>query len=205
MSIFYRILIVLLIIAASYTLFGIGHFKWMYSKVNNPSATFQVQGNQNADITLVEFINYGCGYCKDLHPTIQELLQIRKDLRYVVRPVIFSEEDTAYKITSLAFAAGLQGKFDEIHGAFLEYPENVIPDDFIEETALLYGVDYDQMVTDSQGKKVKKIIKENLSAFEHVGLQSVPSFMIKDKIYVVTNEELPDLQKLLNMISSAEQ
>ena len=38
-------------------------------------------------------------------------------------------------------AAGLQGKFKEMHEAILEYPEMSVPDSFIEETAALYGID----------------------------------------------------------------
>ena len=202
MSIFYRIVIVLLILAASYSLFGIVHFKWMRHSVDNPKAVFQITGNQKASVTLVEFINYTCGYCKELHPTVEEALDIRKDIRYIVRPVVF-DEDTAEKITHIVMAAGFQKKFWEMHKAVLEYPEIEIPDDFIQETALLYGLDYDLLIKDSQSKKVKKLVQNNLAAFEHAGARSVPSFMIQGQIFMVTNEGLPDLKQLLTMISNA--
>ena len=125
---------------------------------------------------------------------IKEILEVRKDIRYVIRPVIFGIEGDE-KSTKLAIAAGLQGKFSEMHDAFLEYPKQKIPDDFIKETASLYGIDYDLLIKDSEGKEVQKIMKDNLKAFEHSGLYSVPSFMIKDKFYIVTDENLPDLKQ----------
>lgn len=212
MSIFYRIIIVLLIIAAGYSLVGIGHFKWMYHRVNNPSADFQVSGNEQASLTLVEFLNYNCGYCKQLHPSVKELLSIRKDIRYIARPISFTvfydedgeEQEMDDKVTKMVIAAGLQGKFQEMHDAVLEHPDIELPEGFIEETANLYGLDYDQLVKDSEGKKVQKIIKENLKAFNHTGLYSVPSFMIDDEFYIITDENLPDLKQLLTMVKNAE-
>lgn len=212
MSIFYRIIIVLLIIAASYSLFGIVHFKWMYHKINTPAAEFQISGNQNSNVTLIEFLNYKCGYCKKIEPVIQELLKIRKDIRYIARPVSFiieSETDDtkplAENLTKISFAAGFQGKFWEMHRAFLEYPELEIPSDFIKETAEIYGLDYDLLIKDSQSNKIQELIDENRSALDHAGLSSVPSFMINNQIYVITDENLPDLKQLLDMVSTAEQ
>lgn len=221
MSIFYRIIVILLIIAAGYSLYGIGHFKWMYYRVDHPKADFQIGSNPQADLTLIEFINYNCGYCRQLHPVVKELLDVRKDVRYIVRPIsfkIFEEDKEAEKIegqdkkykeiedntTKMVIAAGLQGKFWEIHNAILEYPDLELPEDFIQETANLYGLDYDQLVKDAESKKVQKIIDENIAVFDHVGLYSVPSFMMNGKIYSVTDENLPDLKKLLDFIVSAE-
>lgn len=222
MSIFYRIIIILLVITAGYSLYGIGHFKWMYHRVDHPKADFQISGNLQSDLTLIEFINYNCGYCRQLNPVVKELLEVRKDIRYITRPVSFKifeqegeqEENTEGeqqqpkeiedKITKMIFAAGLQGKFWELHDAILGHPDLEIPDGFIQETATLYGLDYDQMAKDAEDKKVQKIMDENLAVFDHIGLYSVPSFMMNGKIYSITDENLPDLKKLLDFIVSAE-
>lgn len=207
MSYLYKFVLVLIAIAMAYTLFGIGHFKWMYHNVNNPAAAFQVSGNAGSDITFIEFLNYGCGHCKTVYPVIKELQETRKDIRYLTRPIAFdmvneSGETVIDKATRIALAAGLQGKFNEFNDAFLEYPEATVPDDFIQEIAELYNVDYDQLVKDSEGKKVEKYINENFKALEHAGLYSVPTFMIGHQIYIVTDDNLPDLKKLLNMIAN---
>jgi len=202
MSYLFKIIIVLLVLAGLYTLYGIGHFKWMYHSVYNTNTEFLVSGDENSDITIVEFINYGCGHCKRLHPVIEELQQVRKDVRYIMRPILIKELEEE-KISRLAIAAGLQGKFSEMHKAFLEYPEADIPDNFIEETALLYGLDYQKLIDDSNGKEVKKILNGNMKAVNHAGIFSVPSFMIGNEIYFVTDEDLPDLKTLLNIIPTS--
>lgn len=200
MTYVFRIIVALLILALGYDLYYLGQFKWMYHNVQNPKAEFLVSGDVSSDITFVEFVNYGCSYCKKLHPTIKELQQVRKDIRYIARPVAFEGYDKE-KITYIAIAAGMQGKFNEMHEAFLEYPEDAILDNFIEETALLYGIDYDRLIKDSKGKEVSKILDNNLSALESAGITSVPSLMIENKIYIATDSGLPDLKQLLNIVA----
>jgi protein-disulfide isomerase len=205
MSIFYKFLWGLVIVALAYTVFGIANFKLMHHGVKNPRADFQVLHNPDAPITFIEFLNYGCGYCKDLHPIVNELAEVRKDVKIIVRPIVFDgvDEDGTEIVdmpTRIAFAAGLQGKFKEFHAALLEYPDPEIPDSFVEELAMLYGLNYDQLVTDIQGNDVQKIMDENLKRFDQLGLYSVPSFMINDTIHVLTDENLPDLKQILTLI-----
>lgn len=200
MSYIYKFCVFILILAAGYTLFGVGHFKWMYYSANNPKADFLVSGNQNSDETFIEFLNYGCDYCKAIHPVVEELKEVRKDLRYIVRPIPLGDPADD-KLTRIALAAGLQGKFEEMHQAFLEYPEVEIPDDFIEETASLYGINYTQMMKDADGKKVSKIINDNLAALTKANVMSIPAFMVKDQIYLVTDNAMPDLKQLLTIVS----
>lgn len=203
MSIFYRIVVVLLAVAAIYSLYGIVHFKWISHKVQFPSAEFLVAGDKQSQTTFVEFTYYECEYCKKVSALSEEALKVRKDLRYVVRPIVFGgENETGDKLVKIAIAAGLQDKFWDMHKAFIEYPEAEIPDDFIEETALLYGLDYDKLIKDSEGKRVQEIADSNLSAMEFSGVPSVPSFYINNKTYVVSEDE-PNLKDLLTVISTA--
>lgn len=207
MTYIYKFLWGVLILGFAYTAFGIVQFKWMHHQINNPAEEFQVYGNPDADITFVEFLNYSCGYCKELHPTIQKLLEVRKDIKVVVRPIAFDAitEDGAPDpdmITRIAFAAGLQGKFKEFHAAFLEYPEPIIPDSFIEEIAMLYGINYDQLMSDSRSAPVEKITDQHWKLFGQFGLTSVPSFVMNGQPYIVTDESLPDLKQLLSMLEN---
>lgn len=200
MKYFRYFVVTIIVLFGAYTLFGIGHFKWMYHSVQNPQAEFLVKKNENAEITVVEFLNYGCGYCKQMHPTIEELLKIRKDIRYVARPVVFGDE-AMQRLNKLVIAAGLQGKFWEMHDAVLSYPTQAVPEEFIKETAALYDIDYQKLVDDIDSKEVEKIAESNDKAASHAGIGSVPSFVIGEEIFIVTDENLPDLKDLLDMVS----
>lgn len=205
MKIFYRVVLFFLILGAGYSLYGIVHFQWMYHRAENPKYEFQVLANANGDTTLVEYVNYSCGFCKDLHPVLKETMNIRKDLRYVVRPMAYGEPD-ASSVSSVrtVFAAGLQGKFSEFHEAFLEYPSPDFPDDFIKELCDLYDVDYDKLTKDRDGKEVQKIIDKNLAVANHATIYSVPSIAIGKNIYMPPDNGIPDVQGMLEIIKQAE-
>lgn len=202
-SILRRTFIILIAFAGLYSLYGIGHFKWIYHNISTPAVEFQAKGDPKADLVFVEFLNYACGFCKEMHPAIEEMLTIRKDVRYIARPVSFGEGITD-TLPRIVFAAGLQDKFWEFHNAFLEYPEEEVPDDFIIETANLYGVDYERLIADSKGKEVEKLVKSSMDAMADAGLQFIPSFMIGDQYYEVGEEGVPDLKKLLSIVTEVD-
>lgn len=205
MSIFYRVIIILLVLGAGYSLFGIGHFHWLYYRIHNPTSEFTTRAptTENSEaITLTEFLGYKCSYCRTLHPIMMEALDIRKDVRYTVRPIEF-EDDRKPSVARLALAAGLQGKFWEFHEAFLEKPDAAIPDSFVEEICLLYDVDYDQLIADANGKKVEKMMNDNMKALDYALLNSVPSFIINHDVYAV-DQSFPDLKTILNLITNAQ-
>ena len=200
--ILFIIVLIPIVLLGLYSLYGIGHFKYMYYSLDNPKADFQITGDENADVTVVEFLNYGCGYCKELHPSIKQLLTLRKDIKYIARPVVFGDENMT-KTTNTVLAAGLQGKFWEMHDAILEYPEIEVPDSFIEETAALYGLDYQKLVNDAQGDAVKEIADNNMGTMEHAGLFNVPALVVNGQFYIITNDKLPDFKEILEVVTNA--
>ena len=202
------VLLASFIFAAGYSLFGVVHFKWMYHSVNKPAAEFLISGNKSSNLNFIIFSTYPCGYCKDLYPVLEELKEVRKDIRFTTHPIGFSDGETK-RLTQVALAAGLQGKFWEMHEALMEHPlpadqKDQITEDFIYETASLYGLDMDQFAMDRSSKSVEKIIQKANKSLSHVGLQSVPGFMINNQIYVVNGETIPSLKDLLELIKNAE-
>jgi len=205
---FFRIVMILFILAGGYVLFGIGHFHWMYYKVENPKAAFQIKqhdGDEKPTLKLVSFTNYACEYCKQLHAPLQQALAIRKNIQYIVRPIILGEEGgSGIESVKIVLAAGLQGKFWEFHDAFMEYPHNEFPDDFVQELTTLYGLDHAQLKTDSQGEEVGKLIEENLNALNGAGLNAVPALMMDRRIYFIPNSGPPDLKGILDVLKRME-
>src|ERR1700740_2247184 len=73
-----------------------------------------VGGNPQGDVTIVEFFDYRCPYCKQVHPTIQKLLDQDRKLRFVYKefPVLGEQSDIA---AHAALAARLQGRYEPFH------------------------------------------------------------------------------------------
>lgn len=196
----YRAYLTFLALIAAYAIYGIAHFKWVFHNIDQP-VSFQVTGDLNSDITVIEFLNYSCQFCKELHPTVKELMEVRKDIRYIARPIPF-EDDPSMRLTKIAMAAGLQGKFWEMHNALLENPNVFIDDAFIEETSNLFGIDYAQLTEDIESDKVKDLMNENIAALINSGTQYTPSFLVGKKIYLM-GEEIPTLIDLIEMVNEA--
>lgn len=202
---FYRAYLALLGLLAAYAIFGIIHYKLLDIQTSKPAATFLIKEPvkaTNTPITLVEFIDYTCNYCKEVNPTVEELLKIRKDIRYIARPIAFDKE-VSEPILRYVLAAGMQGKFWDMHKAVLEYPEREIPNDFLDQTASLYGLNIEQLKKDAESKEVDDIIEDNIDAVVHAGIQVTPSFLLNNRVYV-PGQAMPNLVDLINMIKEGE-
>ena len=144
-----------------------------------------------------------------MHKTIQETRTLQKNIRYIPRPILFDIPKDAKPediqrpaaLERLVIAAGLQGKFEEMHNSFMEYPKNIIPEDIIIETANLYGIDYAKMVEDSKGDKVQELLDNNMKDMMRYNIPSLPSYIINKNIYVV-GDKMPNLTEFLTMIEN---
>lgn len=207
MKYIYFLFVGLLALATLYSISGIVFLKWQYYKAEHPKAAFQIIDNENNAFTIIDFTNYRCGFCKKVHPTIDEVLKLNKNVRYIPRPILFPyDPDAEIKqepndLEKLVMAAGMQGKFKEIHDSFMEYPEGIIPEDFIKETAELYNIDYKKMVEDSQGPKVLKYLEDNSNALIGLNVPSIPSYVVGKNIYVV-KDSVPSLKDFLTMLEN---
>ncbi|WP_264046557.1 DsbA family protein [Methylobacterium flocculans] len=149
--------------------------------VNSPHGV--VAGNPAGDVTLVEFFDYNCGYCRKALTDIQALIKGDPKLRVVLKdfPVLGAESLEASKI---ALAAKQQLKADkvfEFHTKLLESKGRVNA-----ERALAVGkemgLDVARLTRDAQGAEVKAALSENVGLGDKLGLSGTPAFIIGDEI-----------------------
>lgn len=180
---FFRIVIACLVLAAAYALFQIWTIQRHYDELATPAASFAVlerEGNKNP-LTIVEFMHYDCGYCKDSHAVLVDYARSTPEIRLVTRAVPF-EGGEAQRAAELALAAGLQGKFWEMDSALSQY-KAPMDEKFYRESAALYNIDYERMVRESQGEEVRRLAEDNVRAVLAAGIESTPAFMIGRTIY----------------------
>ncbi|KQP33702.1 disulfide bond formation protein DsbA [Methylobacterium sp. Leaf104] len=149
--------------------------------VNSPHGV--VAGNPNGDVTLVEFFDYNCGYCRKALTDIQALIKGDPKLRVVLKdfPVLGAESLEASKI-ALAAKQQLKGdKIFEFHTKLLESKGRVNG-----ERALAVGkemgLDVARLTKDAQGPEVKAALSENVGLGDKLGLSGTPAFIIGDEI-----------------------
>jgi protein-disulfide isomerase len=146
--------------------------------VNDPNDP--VIGNPKGDVTIVEFFDYNCGYCKKALPTVQKLLEEDKNVRFVFKeyPIL---SDTSRVAAKAALAANKQNKYMEMHVALMDhkggYSENAVA-----ELAKKIGLDVDKFKKDMASDEIAKHLEEDQNLGMEIGAHGTPTFIIGNKI-----------------------
>ncbi len=137
-----------------------------------------VTGNPLGSVTVSEFFDYRCPYCRMMQPTLAALLAKDKRVRLVAKewPIFGGPSVTAARI---ALAARWQGKYAAVHDALFQLPRTM-DEESIRAAAVSAGVDMGRLDRDlaSRGKE----IDAELTTVDHearaVGFQGTPGFVI---------------------------
>ena len=150
----------------------------IYSDANTP-----VGGNPKGDVTIVEFFDDQCGYCKMSEPFLEKILNEDKNVRFIYKefPVLGPASTTAAKASLAAFRQG-NDKFIAFHNALLAKKEH-LNDDIIYQTAKDVGLDVDKLKADANDDATAKQIQANLDLGTDIGVRGTPMFIIGSKVF----------------------
>lgn len=160
---------------------------FLYGDADSP-----VMGNPAGDVTVVEFMDYNCHYCKVSLPTILSLLEKDKQVRVIFKdfPILGPTSETAAK---WALAAQKQKKYFEFHKALMDN-KSPISNEVLEKIAKNLGLDVAQAKKDAEGAEVSGQISKNRSLAMNLGLSGTPAFIIGDEVFAGAMP-LEDMQK----------
>jgi len=135
-----------------------------------------VAGNPSGDVTIVEFMDYQCGYCKRAHASILSEATADGKVKIIYKDLPILGE--ASRIGALAaLASRAQGKHDAFHNALMEY-KGPIDRAKILEVAASVGIDVPRLEQDMQDPKLKAIIDRNMAVATALGVRGTPAFVI---------------------------
>lgn len=142
-----------------------------------------VVGNPEGDVTLVEFFDYNCGFCKRSISDVQALIKADPKLRVVLRdfPILGPDSVEASKI-ALAAKNQLKGeKLWEYHSKLMNSRGRVGKDRAL-EVAKELGLDLAKLKTDSEGPAVTGTLQKTMVVADSLGLSGTPAFIVGDEI-----------------------
>jgi protein-disulfide isomerase len=142
-----------------------------------------VAGNPQGDVTLVEFFDYNCGYCKRALADVRTLAKADPKLRIVLKdfPVLGPESVEASRV-SLAVKNQIQGdKLFDFHTKVMETRGRVNGERAL-AVAKEMGVDMARLQKDMQGADINAALQENVGLGDKLGLSGTPAFIIGDEI-----------------------
>jgi protein-disulfide isomerase len=151
-------------------------------------------GNPKGNVTLVEFFDYRCPYCKQVQPRLQELLAGDHELRIAYKefPILGAVSVTAARA---ALAAHRQGKYEAFHNAMMA-ASGQITDDTVYQVAMTVGLDVDRLKRDMAAPQIDAVLKANHALAESLDITGTPGFVIGDQI-VPGAIELSSLKELV--------
>lgn len=139
-----------------------------------------VMGNPAGDITIYEFSDYNCGYCKRLFATLQSVLEEDGNVRLVIKefPIL---SESSYTAARTALALQKQGKYAPFHIDLMEQ-RGRIDSQLITKLAGKTGADMTQLASDAQSPEVIGLLQANQRAAQALEIQGTPALIIGETI-----------------------
>ena len=137
-----------------------------------------VIGNPEGDVTLVEFFDYRCPYCKQMTVTLAQMIDEDPNLRVVMKefPILSRESVQAARA---AMAAQRQGKYEAFHFALMENGGGFSEDEIL-AVADSVGLDTERLSGEMQDPAIEVVLRDNHALAEKLGITGTPAFVIGD-------------------------
>ena len=134
-----------------------------------------VGGNPDGDVTLVEFFDYRCAYCRRVVSSMRALLDEDRDLRVVFKelPVLGPDSERAARA---ALASRRQGGYVPFHFALMAAEDLSLQG--IRAAAEAVGLDPDRLEADMSAPEVNAAIQANYALANELGIEGTPAFVI---------------------------
>ena len=145
--------------------------------MNDPDMPFV--GSNTADVTIAEFMDYNCPYCKKSHPALKKLLASDPRIRVLYKewPIFGPVSEYAAR---LALAAKWQGRYAIAHDALMSAPRRFTANEEVRAVLRTAGIDLKKLDADAAKHEAEitlLLARNNLQA-ETIGLQGTPAWIV---------------------------
>jgi protein-disulfide isomerase len=142
-----------------------------------------VMGNPDGDITVVEFSDYNCGYCKRAHTAVAEFIEADGNIRLVVKefPILGPGSTLSGRA---ALASAMQDdaeKYGPFNDALMRH-RGAHNESTIMTIAAKVGLDVEQLEADMKSPEIDKMIKRTFDLAEKLSINGTPAFVIGDQV-----------------------
>lgn len=142
-----------------------------------------VAGNPKGDVTLVEFFDYRCGYCKQVQQSVMTLIKEDPKLRVVLKelPVLGPDSVLASRAAIAALEQDKGGRYLGFHNALMSF-RGQLSEAEVFRIAAASGLDVTKLKADMAAPKVEQVIRANLALAEKLGINGTPGFVIGQEL-----------------------
>ncbi len=142
-------------------------------------------GPKDADITIVEFFDYNCGYCKKALPDIQKLVEGDRKVRVILRDFpILSKESQEAAIVAMALKKQLSPEqFWSFHVSLMSVKGRVGKEEAV-DAAREVGADMDRLANDMTSDSIRSHLTETMELAQKLDISGTPSYILGDEVVV---------------------
>ncbi len=142
-----------------------------------------IGGNPEGDVTIVEFLDYRCGFCRRAHPVIGELIASDPNIRLIVKefPILGEDSVAASRFALAVKAAHGDDAYKRVHDALMELRAGV-SDRALRTVADNEGFDADALLAAMDAPEITEIIDENRALAQALQINGTPSFIVGDQL-----------------------
>ncbi|WP_319529158.1 DsbA family protein [uncultured Cohaesibacter sp.] len=141
-----------------------------------------VFGNPEGDVTIVEFLDYNCGYCKQAFGSMLSLVENDKNLRFVIKewPVLGPQSMEA-ALVAIAVTREAPDKYWDFHKAMMTLRGTASKESALRVAEKL-GISREKLEASYEDKSLLKPIEDNYRLAEALQLSGTPGFVIGDEV-----------------------
>lgn len=149
-----------------------------------------VGGNEAGDVTVVEFFDYSCPYCKAIEPDLEALLSSDRKLRIVYKEFPILGPSSLYA-ARVALAAAAEGKYGTFHRAMMAV-KGKIDDDAVRRVAAASGLDMARLDAATAASGIDRAIQANYALARTLEVEGTP-------VFIVGGEMLPGIDDIATL------
>ncbi len=156
----------------------------------NSSANAPFVGPEDAKVTVVEFFDFSCHYCKQLAPALEEVMAKNTDVKFVFKPLSFVDPQNSHYQAQAGLAVYKQGKFADFYKAVMA-AEGRVTKDTVDGIARGLNIDFDKYKADVESAEVNGDLDEISSLAQKIQVNGVPTVIVNGKhVQTMRAEEL---------------
>ncbi len=159
-----------------------------------------VLGNPDGDVTVVEFFDYNCPYCRRAMDVVQGLLNDDPDVRLVYREWPILGEGSVFAAKA-ALAAREQGKYEAFHWALMSMNGRA-EEASVMRVAAEVGLDVDRLRRDMEVPEIQEHLVTSMNLAQSLGFNGTPSFVVGEEL-VPGFVEQPELVEVVEAARKA--
>jgi len=142
-----------------------------------------VGGNPDGDITLVEFMDYRCGYCKRAFPEVESLIEADGNIRIIIKefPILGEQSVLASRFAIATLQVAGDEGYKQVHDALMTF-RGEISQPALERLAEGFGLDAEAITARMDSDAVTEVINENRALGQRLNITGTPSFVMEDQM-----------------------